>query len=39
MTIAIFSGAETDGRLLVVRARFSWGWNLVDFLTYLKGYL
>ncbi|MNH02070.1 hypothetical protein D3C79_613000 [compost metagenome] len=23
-------GAETDGRLLGVRARFSRGWNLVD---------
>ncbi|MCW2269729.1 hypothetical protein M2153_002456 [Pseudomonas sp. JUb96] len=30
---------ETDGRLLTVRAPFSWGWNLVDFLMYLIGYL
>jgi len=33
------SGAETDGRLLAVRARFSRSWNIVDFLAYLKGYL
>lgn len=31
--------AETDGRLLAVRARFSRGWNFVDFLMYLIGYL
>lgn len=33
------TGAETDGRLLDVRARFSRGWNLVDFLVYVIGYL
>ncbi|MCY1187680.1 hypothetical protein D9M73_286920 [compost metagenome] len=30
---------ETDGRLLAVRDRFSRGWNSVDFLMYLIGYL
>jgi len=39
MTIAIFSGAETDGRLLTVKARFQRGWDLVDFSMYLIGYL
>jgi len=33
------SGAETDGRLLAATPHFSRGWNLVDFLTYLVGYL
>lgn len=33
------TGAETDGRLLAVRSRFSRDWNLVDFLAYLIGYL
>ena len=37
--IALLNGAETDGRLLDVRARFSRGWNLVDFLVYLIRYL
>lgn len=36
---AFMCGAETDGRLLVVRARFSRDWNLVDFLVCLIGYL
>lgn len=34
-----FTSAETDGRLLAVRARFSRGWNLVDFFVYLIEYL
>ena len=39
ITIGQLSGAETDGRLLAVRARFSRVGNLVDFLIYLIGYL
>lgn len=33
------AGAETDGRVLAVRAWFPWSWNLVDLLIYFIGYL
>lgn len=35
----VLYGAAPDERLFAVRPRFWRDWNLVDFSTYLKGYL
>ncbi len=39
MRAFFISDAHKDERVLVVKARFSWGWNLLDFWIYLIEYL